>query len=67
VAKVSNGGIDFEGTKFTVDLVGRELTREEGDAIHSEIVRVIVQRLPDLLDKLETREYYRRHRPRPIA
>ena len=61
---MSNGGSDLEGTEFTVDLVGFELTREQGDDIHSEIVRVIVQQIPDLSDNPPgTREYYRRHRP----
>jgi hypothetical protein len=60
---VSNGDSDLEGTEFTVELVGIELTPEQGDDIHSEIVRVIVQHIPDLSDNPPgTREDYRRHR-----
>jgi hypothetical protein len=64
VVNVSNGGSDFEGTRFTVDLGDIELSEDQSSDIRSEIVRVIIEHMPD--DSSVTpdpREYYRRTRP----
>ena len=65
---MSNGDSDFdqeqetpvsEGTKFTVDLRGIELTREQSQAMQSEIVSVIMERIGNT-NPPETVWFYRR-------